>query len=150
MRVAVVMIAVLLGGCAATARRAPAPPKTITVRCTVPFAQYEARTKDALARAGYTLVPEPEHGDEIEASRAAVYTGMGEGLQMNGPYRWDSRYQNGVISITVQTVAVNPDGSVYPSASHDERSPASDRKYFMPVVSALQQLCAQAGNGGPE
>jgi len=67
-------------------RGTPAPLKTITFPCTAPFAQYESRTKELLAKQGFTLVPEPVHGDEIEAGRPAVYTGAGEGLQMNGSY----------------------------------------------------------------
>lgn len=139
------LLAVGVAGCQSAMRRSPAPLKTISIACTAPFAQVDARTKEALVKSGYTLVPDPENGDEIDASRPAVYAGMGEGLQMNGPYRWDSRYRNGVITITVQTVGVNPDGSVYPSLSHDEKSSPSDRRYFMPVVQALQQLCARPG-----
>jgi hypothetical protein len=134
-------------GCASLSRGTPAPLKTITIPCTAPFAHYEVRTKEGLAKQGFTLVPEPANGDEIEAGRAAVYTGTGEGLQMNGPYRWDSRYRGGIITITFQTVHVNPDDSVYPSASHDEQSSPSDRRYFMPIVAALQQLCARPGGG---
>ena len=137
----------LCAGCASMSRGTPAPLKTISIPCTAPFAQYETRTKELLAKQGFTLVPEPEHGDEIEAGRPAVYTGAGEGLQMNGPYRWDSRYQGGTITITIQTVHVNPDNSVYPSASHDERSSPSDRHYFMPIVATLQQSCARPGGG---
>jgi len=134
-------------GCASMSRGTPAPLKTIIIPCTAPFAQYEARTKEGLAKQGFTLVPEPANGDEIEAGRAAVYTGTGEGLQMNGPYRWDSRYQGGNITITFQTVHVNPDDTVYPSASHDAQSPPADRRYFMPIVAVLQQLCARPGGG---
>ena len=67
-------------------RGTPAPLKTITFPCTAPFAQYESRTKKALAQQGCILVPEPEHDEELEAGLPAVCTGAGEGLQMNGSY----------------------------------------------------------------
>lgn len=131
-------------GCATIFGGASAPLKVISIPCRVPITTYETKTREALVKAGFTLTPDPSQPSEIEASRPAIYTGVGEGLQMNGPYRWDSRYSNNVISVTVQTVHVNPDGSVYPAVSHDENAAPSDRRHFLPVIQALREMCRES------
>lgn len=136
-----VTLGVALTGCASFGTGKPAPLKTIAIPCQVPMTVYETTTRAALVKAGFTLVQDPDNTEEVEASRSAVYTSTGEGLQMNGPYRWDSKYAGGVVTVTVQTVHVNPDGSVYPSASHDENAQPSDRRHFISVIRALREVC---------
>jgi hypothetical protein len=41
-----------------------------------------------------------------------------------------------------ETVGINPDGTVYPKANHDERLSPSDRRRCMPIIVALLQCCA--------
>lgn len=132
----------LFAGCHDVRPARGVAPKPITFSCAAPRDAYEGRVTEALVGAGFLVVPEGESSGLVEASRTAVYRGAGDGLQMQGPYRWESRYTDHTISITVQTVHVGPGRVVYPSANLDESAPPSDRQHFMPIVRALRDLCA--------
>lgn len=135
-------LSILGYGCTTWRRERPAAKRAVQIACTVPVSAYVAQTTAALAQAGFTVSPNAPTSGLIEAARAAVYTGAGEGIEMNGPYRWTSQYANSVVAVSVQTVRVNPDGSVYTSATHDENSAPADRRHFLPVIQSLRQLCA--------
>lgn len=118
----------------------PAAPKPIVFQCKLSKSEFLAKAKQLLEANRYTIDYIDENKGEIEADRVPKYIGIGENLIVKGPYVFNAVYNNGTVTIIVQTVH-DRDGKPVAVESHDERSEISDRQNFMPVVDGLRAAC---------
>jgi hypothetical protein len=133
----------LTAGCASMgAGRAAPTPRYIDLPCTLPGDRVVARARDLLQQNGWQVTLVAVQPPEVEASRAAVYSGAGENLIASGPYRFDLTYPTGVVRMLVETVRVYPDGRAEHARYHGEDSPLTDRRLFEGVITGMREFCA--------
>ena len=133
----------VLAGCASMGAGAKPTPRYIDIPCTKSNDQVVARAREVLQQAGWTVTLQPAAPVEVEASRAAVYTGAGENLAALGPYRFDLTYPSGTLRLLVETVRVYPDGRAEHGRYHGDDSPVADKRQFSSIVDGLRAFCAQ-------
>ena len=134
---AVVAMMVLASGCHTFK---PAVPKPMTFQCSLPKAEFMKKAKELLERNRFTVDVYDEEKGEIEADRVPSYNGIGENLIVRGPYVFNVVYNNGTVTVVVQTVH-DRDGKPYAVESHDEGSDIGERRNFMPVIEGLKAAC---------
>ena len=136
--------AAVVAGCASTlGGGTPPTPRFIDIPCTKAGDQVVGRARELLQQAGWTVTLQTTAPVEVEASRAAVYTGAGENLAALGPYRFDLTYPSGTLRLLVETVRVYPDGRAEHGRYHGDDSPVADKRQFTSIVDGLRGFCAQ-------
>jgi hypothetical protein len=130
---------ITLSGC--TAFRS-ATPKPITFQCKLSKTEFLAKAKELLTANKFAVDEVKEDKGEIEADRVPTYTGIGENLIVKGPYVFNAVYNNGTVTINIQTVH-DRDGKAFATESHDENSSIYDKVNYMPIVNGLREACAK-------
>ncbi len=133
MAAVVALLGVAASGCVSIAQ-----PKPIKIACSkMTKKEFVEKASQLLRANNYVVVEANEETGEVEGNRVPVYTGIGEGLQVNGPYVFDAIFDGTTITVNIQTVSEGK-----PVKSHDEvSSPAADKRNFMPILTKLREMC---------
>jgi hypothetical protein len=118
-----------------------AKPKPMVFKCALSKTEFLAKAKELLMANRFVVDYVNEDKGEIEADRVPSYTGIGENLVVKGPYVFNGIYNNGTVTINIQTVH-DRDGKPVVTESHNETSDAYDRTNYMIIINGLKNACA--------
>ena len=120
-------------------------PRPITVPCGVGKDEFIRTATQLLQQSGYQIAEADAGIGKVQGNHVPVYTGLGENLQVNGPYVFEANYAGDNIIVNVFVVLREQNGKVKVLRTLDETGNTSenDKRYFVPVLNGLRQLCGK-------
>jgi hypothetical protein len=120
-------------------------PRPITVPCGVGKDEFIRTATQLLQQSGYQIAEADAAIGKVQGNHVPVYTGLGENLQVNGPYVFEANYAGDNIIVNVFVVLREQNGKVKVLRTLDETGNTSenDKRYFVPVLNGLRQLCGK-------
>jgi hypothetical protein len=136
------LAAMLSQGCSSFKPRMPRP---ISVPCGVSKDEFITTASHLLQQNGYQIAEANATIGKVQGNHVPVYTGLGENLLVNGPYVLEAIYAGETIIVNVFVVLREQNGKVKVLRTLDESNNTSetDRKFFVPVLNGLRQLCGK-------
>jgi uncharacterized lipoprotein len=123
----------------------PRMPRPITVPCGVGKDEFIRTATQLLQQSGYQIAEADAAIGKVQGNHVPVYTGLGENLQVNGPYVFEANYAGENIIVNVFVVLREQNGKVKVLRTLDESGNTSenDKRYFVPVLNGLRKLCGK-------
>ncbi len=136
------LAAILSQGCNSFKPRMPRP---ISVPCGVSKDEFIRTASQLQQQNGYQIAEADAAIGKVQGNHVPIYTGLGENLLVNGPYVFEANYAGDNIIVNVFVVLREQNGKVKVLRTLDESNNTSetDKKYFVPVLNGLRQLCGK-------
>lgn len=123
-------------------------PRPMYIPCGVSQDVFVERCSKLLTDNGYKIIEANPTLARVRATKAQTQFNQGENMQYNGPYLFDATYTKGsniVVSVATTIRVYSADEVPFVLQTHNESrgTSAADKKYFVPVLNGLRQVCAK-------